>query len=100
MLDHQRAADQMMQGLVVPSPALWNMGAQGLRTAPLSTSKLPKDPRLTAERASGEKRVHALADQAAAASETKDRVAVYGQVLAACAGCHSVHGTIWGPTQR
>jgi mono/diheme cytochrome c family protein len=100
MLDHQRAADQMMQGLVLPSPALWNMGAQALRTAPLGTGKLPKDPKLTSEVASSEKRVHALAEQAATATEPKDRVAVYGQLLATCATCHSVHSTIWGPTKK
>jgi mono/diheme cytochrome c family protein len=100
MLDHQRAADQLMQGLVVPSSALWHLGAQGLRGAPLGTGKLPKDHRLTADVAAAEQRVHALAEDAAAATEPAARAAVYGQVLGTCASCHSLHSTIWGPAKR
>ena len=42
MLAHERAVEQLMQGLVVPSSTSWNAGAQALRTAPLGRGKLPK----------------------------------------------------------
>lgn len=100
MLDHQRAADHLMQGLVIPSSTLWNQGAQGLRVAPLSRGQLPKDPRLTAEVAAGEQRVHALGDEAAGTSEPQARAAIYGKVISTCASCHSLHSNIWGPSKR
>jgi hypothetical protein len=100
MLDHQRAVDLLMQGLVVPSSRLWNEGAQGLRTAPLSKGKLPKDPKLTPEVVAGEKRVHELANEAAGTSDPQARAALYGQMLGTCAGCHSLHSNIWGPSKR
>jgi len=100
MLDHQRALDRMMQGLVVPSSALWNEGAQALRVAPLASGKLPKDPKLTPDVAAGEQRVHQLADQAAGTSDPQARSALYGELLGTCARCHSLHANIWGPTRR
>lgn len=100
MLEHQRAFDQLMQGLVVPSASLWNQGAQALRTAPLGPGQLPKDPKLTADVAAGEQRVHQLADQAAGASDTQARVAAYGTLLGTCASCHTLHANIWGPSKR
>jgi cytochrome c553 len=100
MLDHQRAADQLMQGLVVPSSTLWNQGAQTLRTAPLSTGKLPKDPKLTSDIAAGEQRIHQLADQAAGTSEPQARATIYGQMLGACANCHALHKNVWGPSKK
>ena len=41
MLAHQHAADQMLQGLVVPSDALWREGAAGLSTPPLDDGGVP-----------------------------------------------------------
>jgi hypothetical protein len=99
MLEHQRAADQLLQGLVIPSSTSWNQGAQALRTAPLRMGQLPKDPKLTEDVAAGEQRIHQLADQAAGASEPAARAAVYGQMLTACATCHALHKGIWGPSR-
>jgi hypothetical protein len=48
MCDHQRAMDELLQGLVVPSATLWSQGAERLRSEPLSTDRLPPDPGLTA----------------------------------------------------
>jgi cytochrome c553 len=100
MLDHQRAADHLMQGLIVPSSTLWNQGAQGLRQAPLSNGKLPKDQKLTADVAAGELHVHQLGDRAAGTSDPQARSALYGELLGTCARCHSLHQNIWGPTKR
>ena len=100
MLDHQRADDQLVQGLVVPSSSAWNQGAQGLRVAPLASGKLPKDPKLTSEVAAGEQRLHQLADEAAGTSDPRARAALYGRLLATCASCHTLHANVWGPSKR
>ena len=100
MLAHQRAADQLLQGLVIPSSTSWNQGAQALRTAPLEMGQLPKDPKLTEDIAAGEQRIHQLADQAAGATEPAARAAIYGQMVTACATCHSLHKGVWGPSRR
>jgi cytochrome c553 len=100
MLNHQRATEQLMQGLVVPSSTAWNEGARALRTTPIARGKLPKDPKLTSELMEGEQRLHQLAERAASASMTADRAAIYGEMLVACAGCHSLHPNVWGPGKR
>lgn len=100
MLTHQHAAELLVQGLVVPSSATWNEGAQALRTAPLKPGKLPRDPKLTPEIVAGEARLHELADEAAGTSTTVARAGVYGQMLATCAQCHTLHANIWGPSRR
>jgi hypothetical protein len=100
MLAHQQALDQMLQGLIVPSSASWRSGAEALRTAPLHTSELPDDPKLTASIAASEKRIHELARQAGQAENSGARAVFYGQILARCADCHTLHRDIWGPTRR
>jgi hypothetical protein len=100
MLNHQRATEQLMQGLVVPSSTSWNEGAQALRTAPLGRGKLPKDPKLTSELMAGERRLHQMADRAAGATGTADRAAIYGEMIGTCASCHSLHPNVWGPGER
>jgi len=100
MLAHERAVEQLMQGLVVPSSAAWNEGAQALRIAPLGRGKLPKDPKLTPELMEGEQRLHQLAERAAAATGTPDRAALYGEMIGTCAACHSLHPNVWGPGKR
>jgi cytochrome c553 len=97
MLEHQRAVDTMMQGLVVPSATLWREGAEALKAAPLKASDLPRDPGLTRDILAAEDAIHLLADRAATASETPARVKTYGQIIASCARCHGLHGRIWGP---
>jgi cytochrome c553 len=97
MLDHQRALDKMLQGLVVPSNALWHGGAEELRAAPLQVSELPPDAKFTWQLEAAEERAHQLADEAARAGESSARVSVYGRMLATCADCHSLHTAIWGP---
>jgi hypothetical protein len=97
MLAHQHAVDLMYQGLVGPSDDAWKKGAEELKKAPLTLKELPKDPLLTKEIAAIEGAVHAMADRAETAVETRARVALYGELIAACANCHSLHGDIWGP---
>lgn len=97
MLEHQRAIDQMADGLIVPSAASWKRGAEALKAAPLRSSQFPRDPKLTREIVAAEDRVHVLAEQAAAAAEEPTRVNAYAQIISACAQCHGLHGRIWGP---
>jgi cytochrome c553 len=97
MLEHQRAVDELLQGLLIPSESRWTQGAERLRTATLSRSELPNDPKLTPEVRQAEQAVHALADRAAAASTTKARADVYVELATTCARCHSLHQQIWGP---
>jgi mono/diheme cytochrome c family protein len=97
MLEHQRAADELLQGLLIPSESRWTQGAARLRTAELSRADLPSDPKLTPEVRKAETAVHALADRAAAASTTAARAAVYVDLATTCARCHTLHRQIWGP---
>ena len=96
MLEHQRAADEMLEGLVIPSLSQWFSGAKRLAAAPLRPEKLPPDKKLTPEIRQAEARLHQLAERAIKAGSPKERGDVYAQMLTTCAGCHSLHG-VWGP---
>ena len=97
MLDHQRAIEQLLRGLVIPSNQEWQAGARALRAAPLHARELPRDATLTPELLRVEEAIHRLAEEAVAAEMTDTRVQVYGTLLARCADCHSLHRKIWGP---
>ena len=97
MLEHQRAADEMLEGLFIPSESQWIRGASRLVAAPLHQESLPRDKKLTPEIRKAEERVHQLAERAIKASTWKDRGDIYAQMLTTCAGCHSLHGVVWGP---
>jgi cytochrome c553 len=100
MLDHQRAVDRMLQGLVVPSATLWREGAEALRVAPLHRGDLPRSSKMTGAVTAAEKRVHELADAAIALSEPSARAGSYARILTTCADCHRLHGKVWGPSRR
>lgn len=100
MLEHQRASDQLLHGLVVPSQTAWREGAQALRAAPLHARELPRDAKLTPELLRVEEAVHRLAEDALAADTTDARVRVYSTLLARCADCHGLHRRVWGPPPR
>lgn len=100
MLRHKHAIDLMMQGLIVPSVALFQKGADALKSSPLKTTELPRDQKLTRDILAAEDAIHLLADRASAASDQQARVAVYGQIIANCARCHGLHGRVWGPGAR
>jgi hypothetical protein len=100
MLAHQHAADQMLQGLVVPSSSLWRAGAAGLSTPPLASADLPRDAKLGPEAKASEGRIHVLAGQAGRVDEPGARAVFYAQILARCADCHASHRKVWGPSRR
>jgi mono/diheme cytochrome c family protein len=97
MIEHERALDLLYKGLIGPSARAWADGAKALKAAPLAGAKLPQDPLLTKERLAAEAAVHALADQAAAATDFPTKTEVYGKLAANCASCHALHGRVWGP---
>jgi cytochrome c556 len=100
MLDHLQAADDLMQGLIVPSESLWRAGADRLRTATLRPNDWPPDPKLTADAKKADAAVHAIAQRASSATTRNERGAVYAELLTTCASCHSLHRGIWGPRNR
>lgn len=100
MLEHQRAADLLLQGLIVPSASQWTQGAEALRAAPLRSGDLPPDRRLNANLKLADDRVHQLAARADKASDPTTRGAVYTDLLTTCAQCHSLHGKVWGPARN
>jgi cytochrome c553 len=97
MLEHQWATELMYQGLTMPSAERWTKGLDAMAGSPLAEKDLPKDTKLTKEIVALEKKVHELATKAKATTDVGSKVALYGEYLAACAGCHSLHGKVWGP---
>jgi hypothetical protein len=97
MLEHQWATELMYQGLVIPSEERWQKGLAAMQVSPLAEKDLPKDAKLTKEIVSLEKTVHELAGKAKMATDLGTKVAFYGEYLGGCAGCHELHGKVWGP---
>lgn len=97
MLEHQVAADLLLEGLVIPSDTSWRAGAQALMKAPLNPRELPVDSAVRRQLAPTEERIHRLATDAVQATDSAARAGFYGQVLAGCADCHKLHAKIWGP---
>ncbi|MCO4744739.1 MAG: hypothetical protein KC912_08120 [Proteobacteria bacterium] len=82
---HQWAAERMWEGLVTPSPTLYQTGARALTGAPMwSAEPLPETV------AALEIRVTAIGQKALAAENDTQRVAAYGDLLGLCADCHSI----------
>ncbi|MCC7242096.1 MAG: hypothetical protein IT180_09240 [Acidobacteria bacterium] len=100
MLEHQLAADQLLEGLVIPSDTSWRAGARALMVAPLNPRELPVDSEIRRQLAPTEERVHRLATDAIQATDPLARAGFYGQVLAGCADCHRLHAKLWGPKPR
>jgi hypothetical protein len=97
MQQHQLATDDMLVGLMVPSPSQWRAGAEGLRVAPLRASQLPRDSELTKWVREADVRLHDSADRATLADTTDLRTRAYVEIMTSCGQCHSVHSKVWGP---
>jgi hypothetical protein len=97
MLEHEWAAQLLYQGLAIPSEERWQKGLNAMKASALAGKDLPKDAKLTREIVALEKRVHDIAANAGKVADIGTKVAVYGDALASCAGCHSLHGQTWGP---
>jgi len=97
MLEHQRATDALLLGLLLPSPSEWEIGASLLDTGQLKPSELPRDSKMSAQAKKADERVHSLATDAVRATTPARRQEVYVGVITACAECHRLHPNIWGP---
>lgn len=97
MVEHQWATELMYQGLMMPSEERWRKGLAAMQATPLGEKNLPKDTKLTKEVAALEKKVHEMAAKATKATDLGTKVAFYGEFLGGCAGCHELHGKVWGP---
>ena len=87
MRRHQWASARLWEGLVAPSDEAWKSGAEVISDAPLGPESWPgqtTSPELDALAAS----VHDLGVKATSATKASARIAIYGEVLTTCAGCH------------
>lgn len=97
MIEHQRAADDMLQGLVMPSASRWTEAARRLDTATLDADAWPRDAKLRAQARQADADIHALAERAYEATTPRVRANLYVDLVMTCAGCHSLHRGVWGP---
>ena len=97
MLEHQRADEQMLQGLVVPSTRLWRDGALAFAHAPLHEKELPANTTGRRQMVQVELRLQRIAAEAVDVTDPSARAVSYGSILAACADCHKNHAKVWGP---
>lgn len=87
MLRHQTGAEQMWDGLVMPSEQSFRSGTITLERAPLTPPErqgMPIDEVLNARI----EEVRELAKQAQFVTTYAERSRVYGELIARCAGCH------------
>ena len=97
MLEHQRAANEMLLGLVLPSSAEWQHGAERLGAKPIGAREMPMDLRLKTDVTKADAAIHDVAKRALDARDVPTRSAVYVQLITSCAQCHRLHGKVWGP---
>ena len=97
MVEHQRAADDMLQGLIIPSASRWQEAADRLESLTLKPEEWPSNRKLTEQARKADVAVHALANRARAASTLPERRNVYVDFVTTCASCHSLGGGAWGP---
>lgn len=88
MLRHQWAAARLWQGVVGPSATLWREGATMLSGLRLDVGPLASGADADAVKRAVA-RLRTLASQAARATDTPGRTALYGELLDACVGCHT-----------
>lgn len=99
MLEHQRAAEQMLQGLIGPSTSLWRDGAKGFAAAPLHPKDLPVNTTERQQMVRVEEQLQRSVAKAADVDDSSARAAAYASILAECSGCHGKHARIWGPVK-
>ncbi|AMY09993.1 hypothetical protein LuPra_03220 [Luteitalea pratensis] len=98
MLLHQKGVDDLLEGLVSPSDTQWVEGVRIFASPKLDPHDAPGKMRKAID--SGETELAVLAGHAAPAQRTRDRVDVYGQVIATCGNCHRTHGKFAGPDRH
>lgn len=95
MLLHQYGSDALIEGLVGPSDAQWGEGVRTFASPKLGDDAVPG--RLAKRMREGETALAVLAGHAAQAHRTRERVDIYGRMLATCGECHRTQGRHAGP---
>lgn len=90
MLRDSWAASRLWEGLVGPSDAAWDAGAQALAEAPLGERELGASARDVAKARSFAGQVHRTAQEATRATSLQTRKELLAEMLVACAGCHGI----------
>lgn len=88
MLRHQIGAEQLWEGLVLPSETSFRSGITTLTRAPLRAPEREGEPIDAAMNARIEK-VRTLAKAARAATTYQARGQIFGELIATCADCHA-----------
>jgi hypothetical protein len=88
MQRHQWAAEQLWEGLVVPSDDAWSAGALALEDASLTPESLTPGKSPVPRVGELTRTVHDLGRQAADVERADTRADLYGQMLGTCAECH------------
>lgn len=90
MVRHVWAAERLWEGLVLPSDAAWEAGADVFAAVPMATEDLafenPEGVRALV------KRTYELGRRAGLQTEPSLRARTYGELLASCAACHQMTG--------
>lgn len=96
MREHYYAVELLSLGLEGPSNELWKIGTEAMKNARVVKIEL-KDASLTKDLNEAEASFKAMAAKAEAAKTPAERAAAYGEILATCGNCHSLHGLVLGP---
>ena len=83
MRRHEWAAERLWQALLLQDDDTWIRGAAAFADDPLHGEAVPAGVAPLA------KKVHELGAKAAETTDWDERGALYGEVLATCADCHS-----------
>jgi len=95
MQRHQWGIDRMWEGLIGPSDAAWDRGADMLVDVPLQPVEVANATTSEADAAKVEKiarLVHSFGSQSASTVTPDERSELFGEVLGLCAECHAILG--------
>ena len=92
MQRHQWGVDRMWEGLIGPSDAAWNRGADMLVDVPLNPVEVSNETTSEADAAKVDKiarRIHSFGSQSARTATPDERSELFGEILGLCAECHT-----------
>lgn len=92
MVRHEVAARALWQAIVANDDKLWATGLTWLAAGPVEQSEFPAHVTLDDRARELEAIVHGIAAEGHGLLDPKARVALYGRLIAACAGCHEHTG--------
>ena len=89
MTRHKWASDRMWDGLIGPSDVSWTTGTREWANSSMLPGEVREQNDLGGELHGLEARLHGLGQQAATEESQERRAQLYGQMMAACAECHT-----------